>query len=211
MKKTRLGFLVSHRGTNMQAIIDSCRKGDLNAEPVAVVTNNESCQALQRARQQSIPSYVANTRVCADTNSSPDDYILQKLFEHQVELLVLAGYMKKIGASITSAFAGRIVNIHPSLLPKYGGKGMFGLHVHEAVLAAGDTETGVTIHLVDEEYDQGPVLAQAKVSVEPGDTPETLAARVLKTEHRLLIETLKGVLHGDIATGLIEIDPTRTR
>ncbi|MCS5565254.1 MAG: phosphoribosylglycinamide formyltransferase [Methylococcales bacterium] len=211
MKKTRLGFLVSHRGTNMQAIIDNCRKGDLNAEPVVVITNNESCQALQRAGQESIPSYVANTRVCADINCSPDDYILQKLLEHQVELLILAGYMIKIGANITSAFAGRIMNIHPSLLPKYGGKGMFGLHVHEAVLAAGDTETGVTIHLVDEEYDQGPVLAQAKVAVELDDTPETLAARVLKTEHRLLIETLKGVLHGDIATGLTETNPSRTR
>ena len=106
--------------------------------------------------------------------------------------------MKKVGPKLLEAFKGRIFNIHPSLLPKHGGKGMFGIHVHESVLASGDSETGVTIHLVDGEYDQGRILAQKRIKVEEGDTPEVLAARVLKLEHQLYSETLQGVIEGTI-------------
>lgn len=203
MAKTRLGFLVSHRGTNMQAIIDSCHRKQLQALPVVVIANNPSCQALERARRESIPNYVANTQTCTEYDSTPDKYILECLLEHQVELLILAGYMKKIGSDIIREFAGRIVNIHPSLLPKYGGQGMYGSHIHEAVLAADEKETGVTVHLVEEEYDQGPILAQKKVPVERYDTVAKLAARVLETEHKLLVETLDKVIRGEIVTRLI--------
>ncbi|MGH8550546.1 MAG: phosphoribosylglycinamide formyltransferase [Methylococcales bacterium] len=200
MTKTRLGFLVSHRGSNMQAIVDACNSGRLDAVPAVLISNNASCQALQRAAKESIPCYIANSGICADTGLSPDEFILGRLLEHRVDLVVLAGYMKKVGSAILNRYAGRILNIHPSLLPKYGGQGMYGLRVHEAVLAAGETETGATVHLVGADYDQGPVLAQERVPVKPDDTATTLAARVLEMEHKLLVETLSKVIRGEIAT-----------
>lgn len=187
----------------MQAIIDACNSGRLDAVPAVLISNNASCQALQRAGKESIPYYIANSETCADTGHSPDEFILQRLLEHRVDLVVLAGYMKKVGSAILSQFTGRIINIHPSLLPKYGGHGMYGLRVHEAVLAAGETETGATVHLVDADYDQGPILAQELVPIKPDDTAATLAARVLETEHKLLVETLSKVIRGEIATQLL--------
>lgn len=201
MTETRLGFLVSHRGSNMQAIIDACKRGELNAVPAVVITNNASSQALQRAQSESIPCYVANSRTCADARS-PDEFILKRLLEHRVDLVILAGYMKKVGTPVLSQFAGRIINIHPSLLPKYGGQGMYGLRVHQAVLAARESETGATVHLVEEDYDRGPILAQEKVFVTPDDTVETLAARVLEVEHKLFVKTLSRIICGEIATPL---------
>ncbi|MGH8499773.1 MAG: phosphoribosylglycinamide formyltransferase [Methylococcales bacterium] len=202
MTKTRLAFLVSHRGTNMQAIIDACNTGRLDAVPAVLITNNALSHAIQRARKESIPYYIANSKTCAEY--SPDEYILRCLLEHRVDLVILAGYMKKIGSVILNRFAGRIINIHPSLLPKYGGKGMYGLHVHESVLADGESETGVTVHLVDEEYDRGPILAQEKIQVKPNDTARILAARVLEIEHKILVETLSGIIRGEIATHRME-------
>ncbi|MDB6080383.1 MAG: Phosphoribosylglycinamide formyltransferase, partial [Akkermansiaceae bacterium] len=125
-----------------------------------------------------------------------DRAMLEVLEEHEVELIVLAGFMKKIGPRVLEAFEGRILNIHPSLLPKFGGRGMFGQHVHRAVLAAGETVTGVSIHLVNGEYDQGRILAQAEVPVIDGDTVETLAARVLEREHAFFVETLAALTEG---------------
>ncbi len=200
MAKTRLGFLVSRRGTNMQAIIDACNAGRLDALPVVVISNNAACEALQRAEKESIPHYVAATRT--DTGRLPDEWILGLLLKHRVELVILAGYMKKLGSGVLNRFPGRIINIHPSLLPKYGGHGMYGSRVHDAVLAAGETETGATVHLVDEEYDQGPILAQKIVPVKPDDTATTLAARVLETEHELLVETLSRMIRCEIVTSL---------
>ncbi len=114
------------------------------------------------------------------------------------DVIILAGYMKKLGPRILSHFAGHILNIHPALLPKFGGKGMYGMHVHEAVLASGETESGVSIHIVDAEYDTGPVIAQARVRVEPMDTPETLAARVLQREHTFFAEILQKIVTEEI-------------
>ena len=193
-RSLRLGFLVSHRGTNMQAIIDACRDGRLRAIPAIAISNNSDCQALLRAKQQHIPAYTINIK----THSEPDDAILQLFRENDVDLVVLAGYMKKIGVRLIKSYTGKIINIHPSLLPKYGGQGMYGSRVHEAVLAAGEKKTGVTVHLVDEEYDQGSILTQQSVPVEEDDTTEILAARVLATEHELLVETLRKILNGDI-------------
>jgi phosphoribosylglycinamide formyltransferase-1 len=127
-----------------------------------------------------------------------DRAILSALLRHEADTVILAGYMKKLGPKALSRFAGRILNIHPALLPKFGGQGMYGLCVHEAVLAAGETGTGVSIHLVDAEYDTGPIIAQARVSVEPRDTPETLAARVLQREHTFFAETLQKIVTGEI-------------
>jgi phosphoribosylglycinamide formyltransferase 1 len=204
MAKARLGFLVSHRGTNMQAIIDACNAGQLDALPVVVISNNASCEALQRAGKESIPHFVVNFATSANSGRSPDDWTLGLLLEHRVDLVVLAGYMKKVGSAVLNHFSGRIINIHPSLLPKYGGHGMYGSRVHEAVLAAGETETGATVHLVDEYYDQGPILAQKKVPVQQNDTAATLAARVLETEHELLVETLSKIIRGEIVMSLTQ-------
>jgi phosphoribosylglycinamide formyltransferase 1 len=192
-----LGFLASHNGSNMQAILDACRSGALGAVPAVVISNNSDSGALARAKQESVPCYYLSSK----THPSPealDEAILGALLRHSVDIVILAGYMKKLGPRTLRRFSGAVLNIHPALLPKFGGKGMYGIHVHEAVLAAGEKETGVSIHLVDEEYDRGPVIAQTRVPVMPGDTPETLAARVLKQEHALYPEVLRKIKRGEI-------------
>ena len=197
-KKVRLGFLASGRGSNMLAILNDCKAGKLDAEPAVVISNNAGAGALESARAAGIPAFHLSSATHED-ESVLDNAITDTLKSNSVDWVILAGYMKKIGPKLLEEFQGKIFNIHPSLLPKYGGKGMFGIHVHESVLASGDTKTGVTIHLVDGEYDQGRVLAQERVPVEDGDTPEVLAARVLKLEHRLYSETLQGVIEGRIS------------
>jgi phosphoribosylglycinamide formyltransferase-1 len=194
---TNLGFLASHRGSNMQAVMDACKSGRLQAAPAVVISNNRDSGALQRARQEDIPA----RHLSSETHPEPDSLdqaILDALRQHAVDLVVLAGYMKKLGPKTLAHYQGRIINIHPALLPKFGGRGMYGNHVHEAVLAAGEKETGVTIHLVDGEYDRGPIIAQRKVPVLEGDTVETLSQRVLEQEHALLVETLGELLSSPV-------------
>jgi phosphoribosylglycinamide formyltransferase-1 len=194
----KLGFLASHGGSNVQAIVDACKEGRLPAAPRVVVSNNSHSQALVRARIEGIVAY----HLSGVTHPGPgelDRAILGAMREHGVEVICLAGYMKKLGPETLAVYRGRILNIHPSLLPKFGGQGMYGMHVHEAVLEAGEVESGATVHLVDEEYDQGPMLAQARVAVEAGDTPEALQERVLAMEHRLYAETLERIATGEIA------------
>lgn len=193
----RLGFLASHRGTNMQSIIDACKQGRLNASPVVVISNNGDSGALDRAENEGIPGYHISSRTFPDTNDL-DRAIRDTLMKHNVDLVILAGYMKRIGPATLETFAGRIINIHPSLLPKYGGRGMYGDRVHEAVLAADDGETGVTVHLVEEDYDRGRILAQKKVPVKADDTVASLAARVLAVEHDTYVETIGRIIDGDI-------------
>ena len=195
LKKIKLGFLASGRGSNMLAILNDCKAGKLDAEPAVVISNNATAGALEYAREAGIPAFHLSTQTHPE---KLDDVITDTLKSHAVDWVILAGYMKKIGPRLLEEFQGKIFNIHPSLLPKHGGKGMFGIHVHESVLASGDSETGVTIHLVDGEYDQGRILAQKRVKVEEGDDAVTLAARVLKLEHQLYSETLLGVIEGRI-------------
>jgi len=193
----RLGFLASHGGSNLQAILDAVKEGSLPAEVSVVISNNSRSRALERARAFGAPAL----HISGASEGSPEEAdaaIAGALRSHGANLVVLAGYMRKIGPRVLAAYPRRIVNVHPALLPRHGGEGMYGLHVHEAVLAAGDRETGVTVHLVDDVYDHGTTLAQASVPVEPGDTPETLQARVLKTEHRLYPETLRRIAAGEI-------------
>ena len=127
-----------------------------------------------------------------------DAAIADALTSHGVELVALAGYMRKLGPRTLRQYRNRILNIHPALLPKFGGQGMYGEHVHTAVLAAGESVSGVSVHLVDEEYDRGPVIAQSKVPVLPADTPDTLAARILEREHALYPQTIQRIASGDI-------------
>jgi phosphoribosylglycinamide formyltransferase-1 len=196
MPTLRLGFLASHGGSNMQAILDACAAGRLDAVPCVAISNNSDSMALQRARMAGIPAYhISGT---THPGEAEDREILRVLRVHGADTVVLAGYMKKLGPETLAAYEGRVLNIHPALLPKYGGQGMYGRRVHEAVLAAGETVTGVTVHVVDALYDHGRILAQCEVAVAPGDTPETLAARVLAYEHRLYPETLQRIAAGEI-------------
>ena len=193
----RLGFLSSHGGSNVQAIIDACKQGRLRARPNVVISNKSGSRVLERARREGVPSYHLSGR----THPSPealDAAILDTLETHRVDLVLLAGYVKLLGQRTVSRYKGRILNIHPALLPRYGGKGMYGDRVHEAVLAAGDTKTGITVHRVDQDYDRGPIVAQCEVPVLEGDTVETLRDRVLKREHEFYVETLRRIIEGRI-------------
>jgi phosphoribosylglycinamide formyltransferase-1 len=202
--KLRLGFLASHGGSNVQAILDACREGRLDAEPCVVISNNSDAMVLDRAMAARVPAFHLSSHVHPDP-ARLDEAILQVLEKHRVNLIVLAGYMKKLGPKTLARFRGRVLNIHPALLPKYGGRGMYGNHVHEAVLAAGEMDSGATVHLVDEEYDEGRILAQKKLPVMADDTPESLAARVLEVEHQLYAETLQRIATGDLKLEPLEI------
>lgn len=179
----RVAVAASGRGSNLAALLHHFGPG-APARVVLVVSNRPEAGALALAREHGVP-----TAVLADP--SDGEAWLMALRAHRVDLLVLAGYLKLVPPAVVRAWAGRIINVHPALLPRHGGPGMYGSRVHQAVLAAGDRETGATVHLVDEEYDRGAVLAQARVPVVPGDTPEAVAARVLAVEHRLLPEAVR--------------------
>lgn len=191
----RLGFMASHRGTNMQAVAQACLSGRLAAIPAVVVSNNYDSGALTRAQALSIPAYHLSPKTFADSDEL-DHAIVRTMQRHLVDWILTVGYMKKLGPRLLAAYQNRIINIHPSLLPKHGGQGRYGERVHAAVLAAGEFETGVTIHMVTEDYDAGPILAQTKVAVMPGDTAASLGERVLETEHKFLVETLERLLSG---------------
>jgi len=195
--KLRLGILASHGGTNLQSIIDSCEAARIPAEVVVVISNNGQSGALERARKHRIDAVHLSNKHYPD-NEDLDEAIVKVLREHEVDLVCLAGYMKKRGPKFLSAFKNRILNIHPALLPKFGGKGFYGMRVHEAVLAAEEKESGVTVHIVDEKYDHGSILAQKRVPVLPDDAPETLAARILVEEHKIYSEVIGKIATGDI-------------
>jgi len=193
----KLAFLASHRGTNMQALVDACRSGRLQAKPVVVISNNGASGALDRAAAAGIPAYHLGASNHPDADAL-DRAIAATLERYAPDLVLLAGYMKRVGPRTLAAFPGRVINIHPALLPAHGGRGMFGSNVHEAVIAAGDVETGITIHVVDEDYDSGTVLAQRRVPVLPGDTAESLAGRLLPLEHDLYVDTVARIIGGEI-------------
>ena len=181
----------------MQAVIDACRSGRLNADPAVVISNNRDSGALERARNENIPWFHLSGR----THTDPQDLdreIVDVLLNHDVNLVILAGYMKKIGPVTLATFPGRIINIHPGLLPEYGGQGMYGRFVHEAVIASGDEVTGVTVHVVDPVYDHGPILAQTRVPVKQGDSADSLAERVLAVEHEFYVDTIDRIIRGKI-------------
>jgi phosphoribosylglycinamide formyltransferase 1 len=191
----RLGFLASGAGSSARAIIAAIEAGDLRAEAQLMVSNNKTAEALAFASEHGVPT------LCIPTQADPavaDRRLAQALAAHGVELIVLSGYLRQLGPVTLSQFAGRVLNIHPGPLPEFGGHGMYGRRVHEAVMAAGAAESGVCIHLVDEEYDRGPVIARRSVEVRPGDTPETLEARVRALEPRFFVETLRRIAEGSL-------------
>lgn len=197
MEKLQLGLLSSHIGSNIQAIVQACQNGSLGAVPRVIISNNSGSNVLAYARAEQIPSYHLSSKTHPETESL-DRAMLEVLQRHEVDLVVLSGYMKKLGPMTLAHYQNRTLNIHPSLLPRFGGQGMYGPRVHEAVLASGETTTGITVHLVDAEYDQGPIVAQCELPVLPGDTAATLAARVLQQEHLFYVETLRKISKGSL-------------
>lgn len=193
----RIGVLASGEGTTLQSLLDSSASGDLNAEVAVVISNNSGSGALRRAGEHQVPIAHLSGRTHPDPDAL-DEAIMRVLETHDVELVVLAGYMKKIGPQTLSRFAGRILNTHPALLPKFGGQGMFGEFVHRAVLEAGEDRSGASVFVVTEEYDEGPVIGRGEVPVLPGDTIESLAARVQAAEKQLLTQVINDVVAGRV-------------
>jgi phosphoribosylglycinamide formyltransferase 1 len=183
----RIAVAISGRGSNLEALLQALGPS-APAEIVLVVSDRPRAAGL---------SLVRDTRIATEVLADPADGAawLAVLRKREVDLVVLAGYLKLVPAPVIAAYRGRIINIHPALLPAFGGKGMYGRRVHQAVLASGARETGATVHLVDEAYDRGAVLAQARVPILPGDTPDRLSARVLEVEHRLLPAVVLAAAH----------------
>jgi phosphoribosylglycinamide formyltransferase-1 len=184
----RIAVFVSGGGTNLQALIDAVNDGRLEARIVLVMADRPGCYALERAVKHGIAAVMVDRKV--GTKDHRQQQILEALESAGAEFIVLAGFLGILAPAIIERFRDRILNVHPSLIPKYCGKGFYGHHVHEAVLAAGDAETGVTVHLVDEGVDTGRILLQNKVPVLPGDTVETLYARLQPVEHQTLVEAV---------------------
>jgi phosphoribosylglycinamide formyltransferase-1 len=196
----KIAVLASGSGTTLQAVIDACESGALDGQIVVVISNNSASGAMARARRYGIAAVHLSGRTHPDSDAL-DRAIAAVLGEHAPDLVLLAGYMKKLGPHTLEAYRGRIINTHPSLLPRFGGKGMYGSRVHAAVLEAGDAVTGVSVHLVDSDYDTGRVLARREVEVDPGEDAAQLAGRVQAVERPFLIEVLQG-----IASGTIDLD-----
>jgi phosphoribosylglycinamide formyltransferase 1 len=197
MTTLNLGFLASHGGTSMRAIVGAIAGGSLDARARIVIGNNGDAPALQFAREHSIPSRHISSRT-EGSESAADVAIARSFQDSGVEWIVMSGYLRKLGPVTLNAYRGRILNIHPALLPKFGGQGMYGRHVHEAVLAAGEPKSGITVHLVDEEYDHGKIIAQREVPVLPGDTVEDLQARITTAEPPFFVEVLKSLAAGQL-------------
>ena len=190
----RIGVLASHEGSMLQAILDACDAPNPDARLCArvsvVVSNNSESGAIRRARDAGIRS-VHLSSATHDDAASLDRAITHCLDDAAVDLVVLAGYMKRLGPVTLARFKGRLINTHPSLLPKFGGSGYFGRRVHEAVIAAGERESGATVHWVTGDYDSGPVIAQVRVPIAENETALTLETRVKAVERTLLIDTLR--------------------
>ena len=195
----KLGILASHRGTNFQAIIDACKRAQLNASISVAISNNSASMALQRAREAGIPALHISDRHHPGA-ASVDGAILQALVRYDVDLVVTAGYLKKLGPRTLSHFDHRIVNIHPSLLPAYGGKGMFGPRIHQAVIDNKETETGITMHFVDAGYDTVDIISQVRIQGSAADTASSLEQKVLQQEHPFLIATLQQLRESQTAS-----------
>jgi phosphoribosylglycinamide formyltransferase-1 len=194
MAKAQLALFASGSGSNAEAIIHYSFREDAAYRVALLVSNNSRCLALQRAQMFSIPT----AHISSVTHPNEHEYaaaLLEVLQAHRIDFIALAGYMKHFPPSLIAEFtagkAGKIFNIHPALLPKFGGQGMYGLHVHRAVLAAGERESGLTIHEVTADYDAGTIVRQQRVEVASEDTPETLAARINEWEQRIYPEALQ--------------------
>jgi len=191
--KKRLAVFCSGTGSNFKALFHAIIERELPAEIVLCLSNRSQCGAIEFAREYRIETlHLSETQF-----DSHDDFahaMLHALQERRIDLILLAGYLRKIPDAVVGSYPDKIINIHPSLLPQFGGAGMYGMRVHEAVIASGETRSGATVHFVNEEYDKGRIIMQNHVPVLTGDTPETLAERVLRCEHRLYPDALEQLL-----------------
>jgi phosphoribosylglycinamide formyltransferase 1 len=184
LQKVRIAVLVSGGGTNLQTIIDSALTGDINGEIAVVISDRKNAYALERARKHGIKAVYIDKNNCAER-------LMQELKDMEIELVILAGYLSILGSEIVRAYEGRIINIHPSLIPAFCGKGFYGEKVHKAAVEYGVKVSGATVHFVDEGTDSGPIILQETVPVFVEDTAETLGLRVLEVEHRILTESVR--------------------
>ena len=192
-----LGVLASHEGTTLQSLIDAFARGRIPGRISVVVSNNGDSGALVKARQAGVQAVHLSSRTHPDP-ATLDAAIREVLVAAEVDVVFLAGYMKKLGPFVLGTFQGRILNTHPALLPRFGGLGMYGDRVFEAVLEAGEAESGVSIHLVDRDYDTGSIVRQCRVPVLPDDTVDDLRARVRAREKEFVVDTLAAIATGDI-------------
>ncbi len=193
----KLGFLASHGGSGMRAVLTAIAEGDLNAEGRILISNNAGCAAIAAAEAAGLPW----RRVSISSEGSAeaaDRAIANALTNAGAGLVVLSGYMRKLGPETLKRFSGRILNIHPALLPRHGGQGLYGRRVHEAVHASGDLATGATVHLVDSDYDTGPIIGQVSAPVRPEDSVDDIEARVRALEPGLLVDTLRRIADGEL-------------
>lgn len=190
---TNIAVFASGSGTNFQAIIDATENGRLPAKVVGLIASKPEIGAIQRAQNHKIPVAVLSVKSLGSEQEFANR-LLEQLLAWNSEFIVLAGYLNKVPEKILDRYPESVINIHPSLLPKYGGKGFYGMHVHRAVLEAGDSQSGCTVHFVNHVYDDGEIIAQKVVPVLSGDTPESLQSRVLEQEHVLLINSIKKVI-----------------
>jgi phosphoribosylglycinamide formyltransferase-1 len=190
-----VAVIASHQGSTLQAVIDAFAHSASLVRVAVVISNNSTSGALAKARAAGIPCH----HLSGKTHPAPeklDTAICSAIDSAQTDLVFLAGYMRKLGPLTLTRFRGRILNTHPALLPKFGGQGMYGMRVHEAVLASGERTTGASVHLVDGDYDTGPVVAQTCVPVDTGDSAELLAARVQSAERALVVQVLRDLASG---------------
>lgn len=200
----RVGVLASGRGTDLQSLIDAQESGRLGAQIVVVISNVEDAYTLERAKKHSIPAVCIPHK--GKTREEHETEIIRCLKEHGVELVVLAGYIRMLTSLIVNEFRNRMLNIHPALLPSFGGEGWYGEKVHQGVLEAGCKVSGCTVHFVTEGVDRGPIILQKAVEVRENDRPETLAARILVEEHGLLPEAVRL-----FAEGKLKVEGKRVR
>ena len=195
MKK--IAVFVSGGGSNFIAIHRQIIQGNILGKIVMVFSNNPNCGAIKFAEENSIPIFIINATRYPNAHTR-DEFLLETCLKAEIDLICLAGFMKMLPQNIVKQYEYRILNIHPGLLPEFGGKGFYGTRVHEAVINTGKRESGATVHFVDEIYDHGPIILQKKVEVMETDTPESLAARVLKLEHELFPEVVKAFCENKI-------------
>lgn len=191
INKKKIAVLVSGSGSNLQSIIDNVENGNLNCEITYVIADRE-CYGLQRAEKLGIETLLLDRKII--DNKLANEIIDSTLEKCKTDYIVLAGYLSILTEKFIKKWDKRVINIHPSLLPKFGGKGMYGIKVHEAVIKAGEKESGCTVHFVTNEIDAGEIITNVKVPVLEDDTPETLQKRVLEQEHKLLIKGIKKIL-----------------
>lgn len=193
----RIGILSSHNGSGLDTILKACEDKNLNAQVILVISNNSTAKVLEKAERNNIPNFIINNKKYPNETSTMnvDEKITNLMKEFKVDYIFLSGYMKKIEKNLINTFKNKIINSHPSLLPKFGGVGMYGSYVHEAVIKAKENETGCTIHFVNEHYDEGEYILQKKLLLEKNETVNSLEKKIKNLESKTIIEALQKLIN----------------